>query len=261
MKKIVPLILSTFFIGILSHRGLAQDLIAKNENTETSSAGHSNGDNIAMTGLTVKEIVTNNIIASICTGDTYFFGMQAITTAGVYTQTFPSANKGDSIVTLHLTVNPNVTSTVSLTLHSNQLPATWNGITIPAGTTSNSTFTTYSTFNTIGCDSTVTLNLTVNQSLKAGACCTLMMPNAFSPNGDGMNDKFGPDTNCHPSRYLMRIYNHSGQMIYVAHEVEQKWDGTCNGQPVDLGTYRYVITGDCENGEPIRMKGEIILIR
>ena len=97
--------------------------------------------------------------------------------------------------------------------------------------------------------------------IKAQSCCSLMMPNAFTPNGDGMNDKFGPETNGHPKGYAMRIYNRWGQMIYVSYKIEQKWDGVYNGKPADLDTYHYMITGDCANGEPIQMKGDFILLR
>jgi gliding motility-associated-like protein len=258
MKKIIPLILSAFLISTPSHQGLAQSLLSKNESAETLPIYNSDGNSITMPEPAVKENVTSSIIASICTGHTYFLGTQAITTAGIYMQTFPAANNGDSIVTLYLTVDPNVTSTVSLTLCPDQLPAIWNGITIPSGTTSNTAFTTYSTYNTIGCDSTITLNLTIKQ---VEACCTLMMPNAFSPNGDGLNDKFVPGTNAHPSSYTMRIYNHWGKMIYVSHDIEQQWDGTYNGQPAAPGNYRYMITGGCANGQSIQMKGDVALVR
>lgn len=258
MKKIIQLILNVFLVGIPLHQSLAQSHNAKSKNTEIFAINNPNGDSTAMRRVTVKENVANSIIASICTNDTYFFGTQAITTAGTYMQTFATVNNGDSIVTLYLTVNPNVTSTVSLTLCPDQLPFTWNGITIPTGTTSNAAFVTYSTFNTLGCDSTITLNLTINQS---DVCCTLLMPNAFTPNGDGLNDKFGPAMSSYPPNYSMRIYNHWGQMVYVSNKEEQKWDGTYNGHFAEPGIYFYTVTGYCMNRPLIQMKGDIILIR
>jgi gliding motility-associated-like protein len=258
MKKNIQLILSAFLISLSPHQGLAQNLMAKNESAEVLSTGNSDGSSAAIPGLTINENIINNIIVTICTGDTYFFGAEAITTAGIYTQTFSTADDRDSIVTLYVTVSSKVTSTISLTLCPSQLPTIWNGIAIPAGTTSNAAFATYSTFNTIGCDSTITLNLTINQE---EACCTLTMPNAFSPNGDGLNDKFGPGTNVHPSSYTMRIYNRWGKMIYVSHDIDQQWDGTYNGQPAVPGNYHYMITGGCANGKPLQMKGDVTLVR
>jgi gliding motility-associated-like protein len=205
-----------------------------------------------------NEHVVNTIIASMCSHHTYYFGTQPITTAGTYIQTFPAANNHDSTVTLHLTVSQNVASIVSLTLCPDQLPFTWNGITIPAEATSNAAFTTYSTFNTIGCDSTVTLNLTISPDKCHSA---LMMPNAFSPNGDGLNDKFGPGINEHPAQYVMKIYNRVGQTIYTAYKAEHNWDGTYCGQAAASGTYYYTITGKYANGRPIQMKGDVTLIR
>lgn len=90
----------------------------------------------------------------------------------------------------------------------------------------------------------------------------MRVPNAFSPNNDGLNDKFGPVMNNWPQGYAMRIFNRWGQMIYVTYKEGQQWDGTYNGQPADMGTYYYDIDGECSvTGEQMRAKGEFILIR
>lgn len=90
----------------------------------------------------------------------------------------------------------------------------------------------------------------------------IRMPNAFSPNNDGLNDKFGPVINSWPQGYTMRMFNRWGEMIYVTYKEAQPWDGSYGGQPADAGIYYYTVTGECAvTGKPIEAKGEVILIR
>lgn len=90
----------------------------------------------------------------------------------------------------------------------------------------------------------------------------MRVPNAFSPNNDGLNDKFGPVINNWPQGYVMHIFNRWGQMVYVTYKEAQLWDGTYNGQPADVGTYYYTIDGKCSvTGQQMQAKGEFTLIR
>jgi gliding motility-associated-like protein len=90
----------------------------------------------------------------------------------------------------------------------------------------------------------------------------MRVPNAFSPNNDGLNDKFGPVLNNWPQNYAMRIFNRWGQMVYVSYKETQPWDGSYNGLPADVGTYYYTIDGECSvGGQQFQEKGEFILIR
>ena len=262
-QKFFTIVFTICFQGILSFGQSFSILAADPMHTAEMPSGDTITDVTARDGMLmadrgVEGHVANVITVSICSNHTYYFGTQPIATAGTYIQTFPTANNYDSTVTLHLAVNPVVTSTISLTVCPDQLPVIWNGITIPVEAMSHPAFTTYSTFSTIGCDSTVTLNLTVSPDKCRG---DLMMPNAFSPNGDGLNDKFGPETNSHPANYVMRIYNRRGQVIYTSYKAEQKWDGTFHGQLSEPDTYYYIIAGSYTNGEPFQITGNVILVR
>ncbi len=77
-------------------------------------------------------------------------------------------------------------------------------------------------------------------------CCQLYLPNAFSPNGDGVNDVFRafPDTeNCSlVSNYNLRIFNRWGGEVYVGNILTDGWDGKANGAPASNGYYAYSIT-------------------
>jgi len=65
-----------------------------------------------------------------------------------------------------------------------------------------------------------------------------VMPNVFSPNGDGKNDRFFPVSNYNPEVKEFRIYNRWGQL---AHDIPEGWDGSYKGTPQPSGSYTYFI--------------------
>jgi gliding motility-associated-like protein len=90
--------------------------------------------------------------------------------------------------------------------------------------------------NDIGCEDTA-----VKQFLKVIPDKVLIVPNVFSPNGDGINDKWEiaglrGNTNC-----SVEIFNRWGQPVYNSHGYSDPWDGTWKGKPVPVATYYYVI--------------------
>jgi gliding motility-associated-like protein len=64
----------------------------------------------------------------------------------------------------------------------------------------------------------------------------LILPTAFSPNGDGLNDTwdiFGKDL----AKLDLRVYNRWGETVFIAYSQETRWDGSYNGMPLPAGTY------------------------
>lgn len=70
-----------------------------------------------------------------------------------------------------------------------------------------------------------------------------IIPNAFSPNGDGINDKW-QITHLNTYRQAkVEIFNRYGQMVYRASAgYINPWDGTSDGKPLPVGTYYYIIS-------------------
>lgn len=89
----------------------------------------------------------------------------------------------------------------------------------------------------------------------------LYMPNAFTPNGDGINDNFQPIGLGLASLDFFRIYNRLGQLIFSTSSMKQGWDGTYKGTPQDQGTYVWIATGTDYTGRKAERKGTVILIR
>jgi len=84
------------------------------------------------------------------------------------------------------------------------------------------------------------------------------IPNAFTPNNDGLNDTWGI---AGLSLYLkceVRIYNRYGQLVFFSRGYSSPWDGTFKGQPLSSGPYIYVI--DTKRRKKL-YKGTVMLIR
>lgn len=70
---------------------------------------------------------------------------------------------------------------------------------------------------------------------------TPLIPNAFSPNHDGINDTWQITyLNSYPG-CVVQIFNRYGQIVFQSVGYSKPWDGTYNGQPLPVGTYYYVI--------------------
>jgi gliding motility-associated-like protein len=75
----------------------------------------------------------------------------------------------------------------------------------------------------------------------------LFIPNAFSPNGDGMNETFKPIPNSDKiTNFKMVIYNRWGQWLWETDEITRGWDGTTHGVlvPEDVYVYKIVFQYD-----------------
>jgi|GEM_PF-1540892 len=71
--------------------------------------------------------------------------------------------------------------------------------------------------------------------------CELIMPNAFTPNGDGINDQFRIKSACENFDYRMVIFNRWGIQVFESNSVDDFWDGTYQGEDVPAGSFVYKI--------------------
>jgi gliding motility-associated-like protein len=87
------------------------------------------------------------------------------------------------------------------------------------------------------------------------------LPNAFTPNGDGLNDVFLPVPVGIRSTDYFRVFDRYGAKMYETRQWMQGWDGTLKGKPASAGTYVWMIKGIDTNGSVVEMKGTVILLR
>ena len=92
---------------------------------------------------------------------------------------------------------------------------------------------------------------------------TYFVPNAFSPNADGINDVFLPlGQVILASSYDLRVFDRWGQEVYQSGSVENGWDGTIGGRPANEGVYVYrAMVQDGISMERFELMGHVTLIR
>ena len=91
----------------------------------------------------------------------------------------------------------------------------------------------------------------------------IILPNAFTPNGDGINETIRPVSNC-MTKIKMSIYDTWGSLIYVEVAENQDiygWDGTIDGNPAENGNYIMVVEATTFNGAVIDLNGPVTLIK
>ena len=90
----------------------------------------------------------------------------------------------------------------------------------------------------------------------------LFIPNAFTPNGDGMNDVFLPQLGAGSiSHYELRIYNRWGELLFNSTSVARGWDAKCRGDFVSEGIYVYVLKAELIDAHPVNETGKVAVIR
>lgn len=89
----------------------------------------------------------------------------------------------------------------------------------------------------------------------------IFMPNAFSPNSDGLNDDIGPDIVCGFTLEQFAVFNRWGQRIFMAEGPGTRWNGIHNEKPSELSTYYYYIRGKKNDGTTVSFKGDFTLVR
>lgn len=84
---------------------------------------------------------------------------------------------------------------------------------------------------------------------------------AFTPNGDGINDKWLISSgNCLLTAEV-NVYNRYGSLVYENSNYQNQWDGTYKGKPLPDGTYYYKIEYILLNGRKVYAKGDVTILR
>ncbi len=94
--------------------------------------------------------------------------------------------------------------------------------------------------------------------------CKVAIPSAFSPNGDGRNDAFQlvMEPECPVSGYQINIYDRWGRLIFTSQDAAEKWDGSLDGVPLEVGSYMYFVQFESGTArEKHTEKGDITLVR
>lgn len=94
--------------------------------------------------------------------------------------------------------------------------------------------------------------------------CKLYIPNAFSPNDDGINDGFQSYSDCLPENFEMQVFDRWGGQLFETNDINEFWDGKKNGKTLGSGIYVYWIRATFyEERVPVPRiyKGDIALLQ
>ncbi len=179
-------------------------------------------------------------------------GCSVSDTVDVFYKKMPVANAGNNII-----LPQNTTTQLSATQHSNNAAYLWS-----PGTGLNNPLI----YNPIASPSVATqyfLTVTsidgcvLKDTMKIDIQYPLNIPNAFSPNGDNINDKWLIGNAEFYPGLKVYIFNRYGQQIFNAIGYNKPWDGTNKGNPVEPATYYYLI----ETGDGHRLSGWVLLLK
>lgn len=104
--------------------------------------------------------------------------------------------------------------------------------------------------------------LTVDtQVVKIVSRIDILVPTAFTPNGDGRNDILRPFLYGIKELRYFRVYNRWGELLYDGNSAGQGWDGTHRGQPQGTGAVVWVAEGVGIDGKTYFRKGTAVCVR
>ncbi len=220
-------------------------------------------DSVRLLELTVLPLVANFIADTICHGETYYFNGIVQTEAGIYYDTLLSENNCDSIVKLDLHMPGNEmlgNDTVicyrdEYTITSRQENTQWFDQTMGSTISVNDSGEYWAwAIDESGCQ--VVDTIAVQFSSK------VYLPNIFSPNFDGFNDRFEPGfTEYFLTSYNIQVFNRWGAVVFASNNPQEYWDGTFKNEACSQGVYAFLIeieTPEC--GHSV-LKGDLTLIR
>lgn len=106
-----------------------------------------------------------------------------------------------------------------------------------------------------GCTGEASINVQVADQ------ASFFVPNAFTPNGDGLNDIFRTRAVGYRTLKYLKVFNRFGELVYMGDNLETGWDGTYNHHQADIGTYFWQIIYIDRFGKEGFEKGDVTLIR
>lgn len=100
----------------------------------------------------------------------------------------------------------------------------------------------------------------VSNIVKVNPELYMYVPNAFTPNEDGLNDSFGA-LGYGVKDYHLVIYNRWGQLIFESNRQDYQWDGTYHGYKAPIGSYVYSIDSTGYYHDSFHKEGTVSIVK
>ncbi|MCS7086915.1 MAG: gliding motility-associated C-terminal domain-containing protein, partial [Bacteroidia bacterium] len=88
-----------------------------------------------------------------------------------------------------------------------------------------------------------------------------VFPDAFTPNGDGLNDEFMPLFGTGYKRYMFEVYDRWGELAFRTRDPGVGWDGNIRKAPAPEGVYVWKFSGELFDGRTFEKQGTVTLLR
>lgn len=124
----------------------------------------------------------------------------------------------------------------------------------PVANPSETTTYTVTITDTNGCTHSDTMTVFVE------SCGEIFVPNAFSPDGTGNNEKECVFGGCFTTM-TFTIYNRWGELVFETNDPDECWDGTYKNEKINTGVFVYTLSGTRINGEEVSKQGTISVFR
>ncbi len=138
--------------------------------------------------------------------------------------------------------------------------STLNNATVAQPVASPTESTTYSvTFDNGNCMSRDTVRIFVADRDKLD-CSNLLLPKAFTPNNDGLNDSYGISNKFIVDKLdFFEVFDRWGSKVWETTDINEKWNGTKNGVPMSGGTYLYKIQYTCNEEKQVKVDNFVLM--
>jgi len=207
-----------------------------------------NCDSIIYTNILQAEESNSLIEMSICDHDSVLIDQKYYSSEGIHTLNYTNQSGCDSIVKIQI----HKLSSSSFVLDT--FVCNEENIKIGDIIISQPGFYFIDLKNYLNCDSLIEARVISKD------CYQIYIPNAFSPNQDGVNDEFKFYING-ISNLDIEIYDRWGGLVYKSNSTSFSWDGKFKGNDCMVAVYAYLIRGKYTNGKDFLFKGNLTLLR
>jgi gliding motility-associated-like protein len=184
-------------------------------------------------------------------------GSVEVTYTNIFENFNISASQGEVYDGAEITLSATYLDGFSYVWTPNEYLNTPNNYTTTGTIYTTTTYFVYVTDNK-GCSLTDTVNVKVDY-VECGKP-NIYVPNVFTPNGDGKNDKVFV-TGQWIEKMDFAIYDRWGEKVFEAKDMSEGWDGNYNGHICQAGVYYYRLNINCYGGKTYTTGGDITLIR
>jgi gliding motility-associated-like protein len=224
-------------------------------------------DSTRTLNLVVNPVYRQTREVQICDGSSYRAGGTLQTRSGIYYDTLRTRQGCDSVIVTQLSVTPlpvqflpqdttlclGRTMSISLPQFRSTL---WNSGSIDYNLLISAPGKYWvNVVDVNNCRGVDTIEVRYQR------CIPIQVPNAFSPNGDYMNDVFRPVIPVVLKNYRMQIYSRLGFVIFETTDYRRGWDGKVNGILQNQGVYVYLIRFTDDDGKEVVKNGTLLLVR